>query len=73
MIGVTRDFTHTACLTGSLQEITSALRWLVITGYLGYKTDIVQVQICITGNSVKIGDGPAAVNGDERCTLSLPF
>ncbi len=30
------------------------------------------MHVCIIGNSVKIGDGPAAVNGDEYCMLSLP-
>jgi len=38
-----------------------------------YDKKIVPVHIRIIGNSVKIGDGPAAVNGDERFMLSLPF
>jgi len=40
--------------------------------YIYYKKTT-QVHICIIGNFVKIGDGPAAVNGDERFMLSLLF
>lgn len=69
-----RHSRHDHSLTGMMNSLPMDANSFISLDFIHTVESMVYcsgVRRNVKGNSVQIGDGPAAVTGDDRCTMSL--